>query len=275
MARQYAPLLTEIWNDKTFVSLSSQAQRLYLLAISQPNITWAGVVPFTARRWAKLAPDTTAKVIVNAATELAKSGLVVLDADTEELWVRSFIKHNAQAQPKLRKAAEREYREIHSSTIQRAAHATYPWLAHDGEQQDGQTDGHDDGHHEGHSQESEKLCVGVGVQGSVSLENPSTENTNTNTNTELRAEVETAYAAEAERQAAAWLHRDPLSIVDRPAWVAKRIRTLKAQYGIAGPPIDRKDVLGPHCVNPDCRDGFDCAEQRKCDSCEQMTVRAS
>lgn len=245
MSRQYAPLHTEIWNDPTFVGLSSQAQRLYLLAISQPNITWCGVVPYTARRWSNLASDTTPRTITKAAVDLAAVGLVLLDEATEEMWVRSFIKYNVVQQPKLRIAAIREFAQVHSQAIQDAAAIHYPWLVSG----NGHGGGHPDGHPDGHSQESENLRVGVDVQGQVQEENPSTENTNTNT-------ANDAYRAEARRQANLWLIRDPNSIIDVERWIAKRAATLADEYP-DGLPVTERPALRLVCVNPDCREGHD------------------
>lgn len=256
MARQYAPLHTEIWNDETFVGLSASAQRLYLLAISQPNITWTGTVPYTARRWANLASGTTAKHITAAATELATSGLVLLDENTEELWVRSFIKYNAVAQPKLRDAAKREFRGIHSQRIREAALVSYPWLAHD----DGHPGGHDDGQEDDVPAEPLELRVGVGVQGQVQEKTPSTENTNTN------IELVAWLTGEANRQADAWLAKDPKSIVDRDAWVQTRIRSLSAKHTEL--PASAKRQLRAACPNPDCIDGFDYGEDVACAQCK-------
>lgn len=246
MTRQYAPLHTEIWNDREFVALSAHAQRLYLLAISQPNITWAGTVPYTARRWATLASDTTAKTISRAAVELAKAGLVMLDENTEEMWVRSFIKYNAAAQPKLRNAALREFRGVHSEEIRRSAVAAYPWLRPEGAHSDAQANGHPDAH----SEISPELRVGVGVQCQVQ-EKALIENTNTNT------ELQTWLRAEAERQADAWLARDPKSIVDRAGWVTKRTKTLAGEYSEIPSHAKRSTRLA--CVNPNCRRGSDVA----------------
>lgn len=106
MARAYAPLKSSIWTNRDFCALSSSAQRVYLLAMSQPNISWAGVVPFTEKRWASFAPDTTRGAIAEAVNELVDRGFVMLDDDTEELWIRSFVKHNRiLEQPQLRKKA--------------------------------------------------------------------------------------------------------------------------------------------------------------------------
>jgi hypothetical protein len=258
MARQYAPLHTEIWNDPTFTGLTSQAQRLYLLAISQPNITWCGVVPYTARRWSGLADDTNPRVITKAAAELVSAGLVILDESTEEMWVRSFIKYNVLAQPKLRNAARREFGSVHSAKIREHTARAHPWIV----TENGHPDGQGNGHPDAHSQESPDLRVGVGVQCQVKKENPSTENTNTNTNTELDAWLR----SEAERQADAWAVKDPGSIVDRERWIAKRVRTLAKEHTEIP-----KRHLRLLCSNPDCRSGHDYSgdEPVPCASCNQ------
>lgn len=121
MARSYAPLLTTIWADDDFRALSGAAQRLYLLALSQPNVSYAGVVAFTARRWARMAADTTSSDIDKAIAELEAARFLLFDDDTEELFVRSFVKHNGVLrQPQLRTAMRRAFGEILSPAIRAA-----------------------------------------------------------------------------------------------------------------------------------------------------------
>lgn len=94
MARDSARLLLGIWRDADFVALPSGAQRLYLLALSQPNLSWAGVVPYTPARWAGLAPDTTPTRIRRDARVLAEARFVVVDESTEEMLVRTYVMHD-------------------------------------------------------------------------------------------------------------------------------------------------------------------------------------
>ena len=127
MARSYAALYTSIWQDADFAALTSDAQRVYLLALSQPNISYCGVVPYTAKRWARLAKNTTPRTITKALDELIAAGFVILDAETEELFVRSYVKHNGVLrQPQLVKAMEREFEQIHSTRIRQAFLASLP-----------------------------------------------------------------------------------------------------------------------------------------------------
>lgn len=127
MARSYAPIYTSIWHDPEFTRRSALAQRVYLLAFSQPDISYCGVVSYTARRWAGLAPDTTPKAIDKAVHELADAGFLTLDPDTEEMWIRSFVKYNGVLdQPQLKKAMQREFRDIHSPQIRAAFRVSLP-----------------------------------------------------------------------------------------------------------------------------------------------------
>lgn len=118
MARNHARLLTSIWTNDDFKRLPAGAQRLFMLALSQPNLSYAGVVPFTAKRWAALAVDTTPKTLEKAADDLAAKGFVVIDRDTEELWVRSFLKYDGVlSSPNLIRAMAKDFAAIHSETI--------------------------------------------------------------------------------------------------------------------------------------------------------------
>lgn len=127
MARTFTQLKSSIWSDRSFVALPAHAQRVYLLAKSQANVSWCGVVPFTEKRWASMAPDTTVGVICDAINVLVDRGYVVLDPETEELWVRSWVKHNGvMEQPNLRKAMRAAYETILSTGIKRAVYDSLP-----------------------------------------------------------------------------------------------------------------------------------------------------
>lgn len=88
--RSYAKLLNSIWSSD-FARLSVNAQRLYMLLISQPETNAAGVVPLMERRWARLAGDTDMTAITAGLDELEAASYVFRDEDTEELFIRSFI----------------------------------------------------------------------------------------------------------------------------------------------------------------------------------------
>lgn len=95
MSRSYARIMTAIWRNREFRALDAAMQRVYLLLVTQPDISAAGTLPLTVRRWADMAADTTPQDITAALTVLAAKNFVVFDRDTEELLVRSFVKWDA------------------------------------------------------------------------------------------------------------------------------------------------------------------------------------
>lgn len=118
MARTHARILTRIWSNPDFRQLLAIDQRTYILAISQPNITFCGVVPYTAKRWSTFAGDTTPAEIRASAERLQERRYVFVDDDTEELLVRAFPKHDGVLKsPNLITAMSREYDDILSPTL--------------------------------------------------------------------------------------------------------------------------------------------------------------
>lgn len=94
MARSHAKLLTSIWLDDDFRALSPDAQWLYMALLSQSNLSYAGVAPLTKRRWAGLSARQTPHVVGEALAELEAARYVLVDDDTEEVLIRSFIRHD-------------------------------------------------------------------------------------------------------------------------------------------------------------------------------------
>jgi hypothetical protein len=92
MARDYARIVTAIWRNEEFRSLEESAQRLYLLLVTQPDISAAGVLALRVRRWADMSRDSTAEGLVGVLKELEAGRFVVVDWEAEELLVCSFIR---------------------------------------------------------------------------------------------------------------------------------------------------------------------------------------
>lgn len=92
MARSYARIITAIWRNKEFRALRGGCQRVYLLLVTQPDISAAGTLPLTIRRWADLADDTTPQDIMAALEDLEAKRFIAMDRVAEELLVRSFVK---------------------------------------------------------------------------------------------------------------------------------------------------------------------------------------
>lgn len=109
MARAHARVFARIWADKDFRLLSEAGQRMYLLLLSQADLNYAGVLPLTERRWANLCEESTSDGVEGAVEELTNARYVVVDYDTEELLVRTFIRNDELwKQPKVLAVALRE-----------------------------------------------------------------------------------------------------------------------------------------------------------------------
>lgn len=110
MARQMGRLYNRIWRDQDYLALSRGAKLLFPLLLSQDNISPAGVLPLQPRLWAKLIGDgVTAQDVVDWLNELQATSrpLVLADADTEEVLVRTLIRNDKMPQgtPKVQAPA--------------------------------------------------------------------------------------------------------------------------------------------------------------------------
>jgi hypothetical protein len=94
MARHFAQLEVAIWRDPDFKARSSAAQRMFMVLFSQAPLSPAGVLTLAIKKWSGFAPDTTQDDIRVALAELEQHRFVVVDEDTEELLVRSFIRRD-------------------------------------------------------------------------------------------------------------------------------------------------------------------------------------
>lgn len=87
----YVKLHRSIWQDPDFVALTPDAQRLYMLLISQPDITHVGILPLMPARWSRFSTGTSPAQVRAALDELSTAEFVLTDNDTEELLVRSYL----------------------------------------------------------------------------------------------------------------------------------------------------------------------------------------
>jgi hypothetical protein len=121
MARDHGRVLCKIWQDKDFRALSRTAQALYMQLLSQPNVNNAGVLPLMLSKWAKGCDEATSDSLVRDLAELVDDRFVVVDTDTEEVLVRSFIRNDGVLkQPNVLKNALRAAEAVESPTIRLA-----------------------------------------------------------------------------------------------------------------------------------------------------------
>jgi hypothetical protein len=121
MARGHGRILTSAWEDDDFLALDEREQRLYLFLISQPNLNHAGLLDLTLRRWSRKARGLTVAELGKRISRLEEMNFVVVDDDTEELLIRSFIRNDGVwRMPKVMGAAVSGALEISSPRLQAA-----------------------------------------------------------------------------------------------------------------------------------------------------------
>ncbi|MGW6121470.1 hypothetical protein ACWFRF_20680 [Nocardia sp. NPDC055165] len=94
MAREHARIWLRIWSDDHFRALSPQAQHLYFVLLTSPSLSYAGVCDWRPGRIAANAHGWTAGEVVEAGAELVRTLYVVIDEDSEEALLRSFIRND-------------------------------------------------------------------------------------------------------------------------------------------------------------------------------------
>ncbi|MEV4096945.1 hypothetical protein [Streptosporangium saharense] len=145
MAREEARIFTAIWQDDDFLALDPGPQRLYLFLLSQPDLSYCGLIALRERRWSKKAKGLTVEQITEDLAALAgnpsgkgspnpsrkgspnpsgtpsRNPFLVIDDDTEEVFVRSLIRRDGiWKQPNLLKAAREAAGLIESPKIRAA-----------------------------------------------------------------------------------------------------------------------------------------------------------
>lgn len=100
MPRGEARIRVTIWDDEDYTSLPMDAQWLYEALLSQKTLNHAGVLTIPRREWSNLCSDDDApERIKRARALLEQRRYVVVDDDTDELLVRSYIRRDVEAAP--------------------------------------------------------------------------------------------------------------------------------------------------------------------------------
>ena len=138
MARDRANINTSIWTDQDFRDLTMAEQHLYKLLMTHPTLSYAGVVDWRPARIAAMTADTTGESIRVAAGGLQAKRYVFIDEETEEILVRSFLRHDGLLkQPKLSISmvnafgaiASKRIREVVTHELQRLFGESPEWAA--------------------------------------------------------------------------------------------------------------------------------------------------
>lgn len=118
MARDYARIMTSIWKNREFQALDEAAQRLYLLLVTQPDISAAGILRLSVEWWAEMAADSRPDEVLRNLQKLEAGRFIVLDRKASEVLIRSFIRWDAgYNNPKRRPVIIRSAEEVRSARI--------------------------------------------------------------------------------------------------------------------------------------------------------------
>lgn len=94
MARDHARIKTSIWDDADFLALRVSGQHAYFMLASNLGLSRCGVITYVPARYTHLAADLTESKIRKAVDELAATNFAVVDQRTQELLVRSYVRHD-------------------------------------------------------------------------------------------------------------------------------------------------------------------------------------
>jgi len=108
--RTYGRFTTSIYQDEDFRALTVEQQGIYFMLGLQPEVSAAGTLPLTVRRWSKNAAGASPELIREVLKLLEHLGHVLVDEDTEELLIVKFVKwdlgyKNEKRRPVIRDAA--------------------------------------------------------------------------------------------------------------------------------------------------------------------------
>lgn len=117
MARNFARVFTDVWADEEWRSLG-RAQHLYLALISQPKLSLAGCLDLKPRVWAAMTGMSERQVNACLADLEAAGQKVVVDRETDELVIRTFVKNDkVLANQNLAKGMWKAWEQIESPTL--------------------------------------------------------------------------------------------------------------------------------------------------------------
>lgn len=93
MPRDHARIHTDIWGDDDWLDLSPEAQHLYFVLYTGPP-SFCGGGDWQPKKIAARARSWTADDVNRAAAELQDGLFLLLDLDTDEYLIRSWVKHD-------------------------------------------------------------------------------------------------------------------------------------------------------------------------------------
>lgn len=118
---EFAQIRHDMWLDDEWRALTPAAQHLYLLVLSDPQLSYAGVTAFKPAAMANRAAEWSVMALMGSAIELSYAFFLVFDQDTEEVLVRSYLRHDSlMKNPRLAVSMAKAFGTIGSNKIRAA-----------------------------------------------------------------------------------------------------------------------------------------------------------
>ena len=94
MARDHARLRLDIWADEDYTDLPCTSQWLYQRLLTHGELSYCGVTDWRPGRLAASAADLQPHDVEMFAAPLEAGDFLIIDRETEEVLIRSFVKHD-------------------------------------------------------------------------------------------------------------------------------------------------------------------------------------
>jgi hypothetical protein len=121
MARTYGRIKAEVWRDEEFRALTIHAQWAFFMLLSQPDLSLCGAIAYRPGRWSRYAPNLGAERMAALIETLAEKRYVLVDLDTEELLIRTFVKHECNLKnPKVKAGVLSAINQIESPALRQS-----------------------------------------------------------------------------------------------------------------------------------------------------------
>lgn len=118
MARTYAQVALTLADDDDFCALSGDAQLLYLRLLVSGSLNYCGVADWRPARLVPLVKTWTRTTVELAAHELASQRFIVIDESTEEVLIRTFVRHDGlMGKPRLAVSMTTAFSTVASRTL--------------------------------------------------------------------------------------------------------------------------------------------------------------
>jgi hypothetical protein len=117
VAREFAQIKLSIWADDDWRDLSPDARYLYLTLLTSPTLTHCGTADWRPARLSAVNGQSR-DIIQDAGAEMIDSLHVLIDEETEEVLIRSFIRNDGlMKQPKMAVAMASAHAGVASATL--------------------------------------------------------------------------------------------------------------------------------------------------------------